>query len=47
MFLPRANNCSQLAIVATHLIVFIHAHGYYLRAATNQGVAFIRINTGS
>ena len=28
----------------THLIVFMHACGYYLRAATNQGAASIRIN---
>ena len=29
----------------THLVVFAHVCGYYSRAATNQGVTSIRINT--
>ena len=29
----------------THLIVFAQMCSYYLRAATNQGMASIRINT--
>ena len=31
----------------THLIVFMHACGYYSRAATIRGAASIRINTVS
>ena len=38
MFLPRMT-------MHAHVIVFAHACGYYLRAATNRGAASIRINT--
>ena len=42
MLLPRTNDTCDSG--HTHLIVFVHACGYYLRMATIRGAASIRIN---
>ena len=41
MLLQRTDGHPLLVIVATPIIVFMHVCGYYSRAATNRGAAFI------